>query len=97
MNKFLKAETDVKDILEKKSLTRTSDQLLFLEYWQQKASTVPFEIFFIYPNLYGCASFKTIERVRKKIQSNSPELKNKETAKQRADAEKEYHQYSLDK
>ena len=95
-NRFLKAESEVLDILKYQKETRKSDQLLFVKYWQKTAGKVPFVLFFLFPSLFNAHSFKTIERVRRKIQANHPELKDKETYEKRLEAQQQYEQYSLD-
>ena len=95
-NKFIIAESKVFYILNKYAETRKSDQLLYLKYWQLTDDKVPFDIFFTFPHLFSGHSFKTIERCRRKIQADHPELKDKETDELRKEAEKEYEQYSID-
>lgn len=95
-NRFYKAENNVIDILKKYKETRKSDQVLYVKYWQKVANKVPFMIFFLFPSLFNGCSFKTIERCRRKIQADHPELKDKETAEMRLEAQAEYEQYSLD-
>ncbi len=94
-NQFLKAEREVTEILEKNIQARKSDQALFLVYWKKKAKTIPFKLFFLCPAIYCGCSFKTIERVRRKIQADRPELKDGYIADRRLEATKEYIQYSL--
>ena len=93
---FLKAEKDVTAILETNIEARKSDQALFIIYWKNKAKHIPFKLFFLCPSLFNSCSFKTIERVRRKIQSQRPELKDKYVAEKRLEATMDYMQYSID-
>ena len=56
---------------------------------------IPFKLFFLCPTLFNGCSFKTIERVRRKIQADHPELKDEYIAEKRFEAQQIYEQYSL--
>ena len=92
---LIKTEREIFEILKKNKEARKSDNALFVLYWTKKAKHIPFNMFFLCPNLFNACSFTTIERVRRKIQAMHPELKDKEVVKKRAEAQEIYEQYSL--
>lgn len=92
---MLKAEKEVKELLMTSKLARKSDQALFIMHWRKKARNVPFKLFFLCPNLFNGYSFKTIERCRRKIQNDNPELKDLYVAEKRLETQQIYEQYSL--
>lgn len=92
---LFRAESEVIEILKHNIMARRSDQALFLVYWKKKAKKIPFKLFFLCPSLFNGCSFKTIERVRRKIQADHPELKDEYVAEKRFEAQLIYEQYSL--
>ena len=92
---LLKAEKEVKELLITSKLARKSDQALFIMHWRKKAKNIPFKLFFLCPNLFDGYSFKTIERCRRKIQNDNPELKDLYVAEKRLEAQQVYEEYSL--
>ena len=94
-SQLFKAESEVIEILKYNIMARKSDQALFLMYWKKKANKIPFKLFFLCPTLFNGCSFKTIERVRRKIQADHPELKDEYIAEKRFEAQQIYEQYSL--
>lgn len=91
---LLKTEKEVEKILEEVPITRTSDNLLYVEYWRRHAPTIPFFQFWEHPRRYKCAVYKTVERNRRKVQERRPELKEGLTGKLREIAEEAYYEYS---
>ena len=87
------AEKIVEDILENEPITRTSDNLLFVRYYELYNPRVNFLDFFKNPKKYGGYDYKTLERARRKIQARRPELKNSKVAEYRFDQEQVYFEY----
>ena len=92
---LLKAEKEVKELLIASKLARKSDQALFIMHWRKKAKNIPFKLFFLCPSLFNGYSFKTIERCRRKIQNDLPQLKDLYVAEKRLEAQQVYEEYSL--
>jgi hypothetical protein len=95
MRKFYDAEKVVKKILKDLPITRGSDNLLYIRYWQIVAPEVSFIDFFKEPSKYNGATFKHIERCRRRIQEKHPELKSVKVAEFRFEQETEFKQYGL--
>ena len=95
MRKFYDAEKKVKKILKDLPITRGSDNLLYIRYWQIVAPDISFIEFFKNPSKYNGASYKCIERNRRKIQEKHPELKSVKVAEFRMEQETEFKKYGL--
>lgn len=93
LKKKQNAENVVEEILEKEPITRTSDNILFVRYYQLLNPRVDFMTYFENPEKYKGFSYKTIERARRKIQARRPELKNSKVAEYRFDQEQVYLEY----
>jgi hypothetical protein len=87
------AEKVVEDILEKEPITRTSDNILFIRYYQLLNPPTDFLTYFKSPEKFKGFSYKTIERARRKIQARRPELKDRKIAELRYDQEQVYFEY----
>ena len=88
-------EPIVYEILVERPMTRTNDQLLYIAYWCKERPNVPFLDFFKNYKKYDCRSYKTIERVRRRLQRKFPELADKKTQLKRYELEQEYKEYAL--
>ena len=95
MRKFYDAEKTVKKILQDLPITRGSDNLLYIRYWQIVAPDVSFIDFFKEPSKYNGATFKHVERCRRRIQEKTPELKSVKVAEFRMEQETEFKKYGL--
>lgn len=95
MRKFYDAEKVVKKILKDLPITRGSDNLLYIRYWQIVAPDVSFIDFFKEPSKYNGATFKHVERCRRRIQEKNPELKSVKVAEFRMEQETEFKKYGL--
>lgn len=87
------AEKIVEDILEKEPMTRTSDNILFVRYYQLLRPPVDFMTYFESPEKYRGYSYKSLERARRKVQARRPELKTSTVAEYRFDQEQVYLEY----
>ena len=95
MKKFFETEKTVKKILKDLPITRGNDNLLYIRYWQKVAPNVSFIDFFREPNKYDGATYKRVERCRRKLQEKFPELKSVKVAEFRFEQEIEFKQYGL--
>lgn len=95
MIKLSELQVDIYEILKEKPITRTDDQLLYVAYWSKKRPNVSFLDFFKNARHYKCASFVSVERVRRKLQERYPELKDVKTAEKRFELSMEYENYAL--
>ena len=96
MIKLTELQKEIYLILKEKPITRTDDQLLYVAYWSKKRPDVSFLDFFKNARYYKCASFVSVERVRRKLQERYPELKDSKTAEKRFELSMEYEQYALE-
>lgn len=95
MRKFYDTEKIVKKILKDLPTTRNDDYKLYTRYWQIIAPNVKFIDFFNKSNQYNGATFKCVERCRRKIQEKYPELQTVEAKEFRMEQETEFKQYGL--
>ena len=95
MKKFYDTEKIVKKFLKDLPITRGDDNLLYIRYWQKVAPSVSFIDFFRQPSKYGGATYKCVERCRRKLQEKFPELKSVKVAEIRFEQETEFKQYGL--
>ena len=95
MKKFFETEKTVKKILKDLPITRGDDNLLYIRYWQIVAPKVSFIEFFKEPGKFNGATYKRIERCRRKLQEKYPELKSVKAAEFRFEQETEFKQYGL--
>lgn len=89
------AETIVYELLKDVPITRMDDQILYIAYWSKTQPEVSFFDFFRNYKQYKAKSYKTIERVRRKIQAKFPELAEPYVQEKRYELEKEYEEYAL--
>lgn len=98
--KINKVEPIVKSILENEPETRDDDQFLYYLFCTRYGflNDSAFTRMFKdkeYRNKLGIASFKTVERSRRKIQAENENLKpSEEVQKARDELEEEYREYS---
>ena len=105
IEEMYKLETIIEEILEEDETTRTDDMRLYFIY-----CTYMFDkngermLSFNFENLFwnefkrkemGIRSFKSVERVRRRIQAKRPELKDTPTADARMEESLVYEQYAL--
>lgn len=76
--------------------TRKDDFLLVLDVYKNFIKCdMQLETVFKHHKKLGVPSFESVIRIRRKLQSEYPELKNESTAKMRAKKEKEYRAYAV--
>ena len=97
MKKISETEKKIKRILETVPITRKDDNMLYITYWKLVAPDVSFINFFKTPSKYGGATFKRVERCRRKLQARYEELREKESANARFEESLKYEQYVLDR
>ena len=96
LNKLLKLDKVVEEILEKEELARKDDCILILCVVQELAPELAgstFEYVMFNAKSRGI-SFESITRCRRKIQRKRPELADKETELARQKEQLEYMEYS---
>ncbi|WP_425756200.1 hypothetical protein ACPW7J_02090 [Ihubacter sp. rT4E-8] len=102
MRNDLKTTTDlVKEILEEKPETRSSDNLLYIEVTKRCGEEVgcnicgfPFADVLRYMSKWGLPSMETVGRCRRKAQLLYPELAaTSEVSEFRADRQEEFREY----
>ena len=84
----------VKELLETKPLTRTDDYILYGSVLKRLGYSLdmPLREFLQFHKQMKMPSFKSIERTRREIQAECPELIDIPTFNVRYDAEKEYYE-----
>lgn len=99
MAKISVIETRVKEILENSPTTRENDNLLYVTYLEEYHYIDFNRQTFVNYERYGLPSFKSIERVRRKIQNEEGKYKaSGDIERKRVEAEQKYKkQYSRDK
>ena len=101
MNKLLKTTQLVQFILENCPETRNDDGLLYVTACKAVNPSIdmfPFGTVFANHKTYGLPSFKSVERARRKIQRENPELAaKKEVAEARTEQEGKFRAYALEK
>lgn len=95
MRKFYDTEKIVKKILEDLPIMRSNDNLLYVRYWQLTAPDVNFIDFFMKPSKYNGATFKHVERCRRKLQSKYSELQSAKAMELRYEEETKFKKYGL--
>ena len=99
MSEFSKIEDQIKDILEKYPDCRNSDNILYSVYLSRvnpEVNSVSVSDFYKYFNDYNVPRFESIARIRRKVQSEYPELKGCDTVKQwRRENESKFKQYAI--
>jgi hypothetical protein len=88
-------ESKIKKILIKNPITRDDDQLLFIAYWRETAPNISFLAFYANPEKYGGKKVCSVERCRRKIQENNPELKDKNYVDSRYEQTTAYIQFAI--
>lgn len=99
---FIKLEDEVKQILIENPQTREDDMYLYYVYcvrhnpkFYNPNDFITLFTHKIYRNSENIKTFGAVERSRRKIQANYPELESgKKTKKARAEKEEEYKEYS---
>lgn len=91
-------EKTVKEILEQNEYARKDDHILYSEYLTEKSDTGILYSFLHYKEL-GIASFESVSRARRRVQTKYPELRaDKDTEhgrlKREAEFYSEYSKYS---
>ena len=94
MRSLLTTEKEVEKILEEVPITRTSDNLLYAEYWRRKAPHISFYEFWLNFKKYDASPYKSVERARRTIQSRRPDLEEKTVKEARTELEMEYYNYA---
>lgn len=93
-----KAETIVEEILRRIPSTRDDDYELIAEYFSivcPEVLDIPFKYVILGHKDFSIPNFKSIERVRRKVQAKHPELISLKTKIKREKIEKEYEKYAL--
>lgn len=100
MNKLLKIKNLVQFILENYPKTRSDDELLYLTVCKRLNPSIdkfPFGTVFTHLKSYGLPSFKSVERARRKLQREFPELAaDKEVKAARTEQEGKFKAFALD-
>ena len=98
---FIKLEDEIKQILIENPGTREDDMYLYYVYCIKKDPKFytynNFVMLFshkIYRNREQIKTFGAVERCRRKIQADYPELASEKTKKARAEKEEEYKEYA---
>lgn len=89
---MIKNEELVKQILEEKPIARTDDFILYgfvLKHYGVDLN-MPLKVFFSSYKKLGVPSFKSIERSRRMVQAENPELIDAMTSMYRQDEEEKY-------
>lgn len=98
MSKLETLEKIVFEVLEEVPEAREDDFVLLLEVCKKKKAPiagVSFAGAMQYHRQCGIPNWKSVERCRRKIQAQRPDLKTPEAAKRRAEAEDVYTEYAL--
>ena len=97
-NKLIRISTLVKAILEECPETRNSDDLLYLkvcQYFNPSIGMFPFGTVIANLKIYDLPNIKSVERARRKIQAEHPELAAKQNVKdKRTKAEQDYKSFA---
>jgi hypothetical protein len=96
MAKLNKIKNIVLRVLEKNTEARKDDFVLFSLVCDEMGVPTNFDMRTMLLNhrLFGLPSMKSVERARRKIQAEQPELKDAKTAEIRADEEVEYKEFA---
>lgn len=101
MNKLLKTINLVRFILENYPETRNDDALLYVTACKAVNPSIdmfPFGTVFTHYKTYGLPSYKSVERARRKLQRENPELAaTKEVKEARTEQEGKFKAFALDK
>jgi len=96
--KLIKTSILVKAILTECPATRYDDDLLYLkvcQYFNPSIDKFPFGTVFTNLKIYDLPSYKSVERARRKIQAENPELAPGQKAKEkRVKAEKDFREFA---
>ena len=97
MNKIKSIEKAVLEALEEVPETRDDDFILMLEVCERTNANIQAR-FFTYAmrnhKMLGIPNWKSVERARRKIQAQRPDLISPETAKKRRKAENTFKEYA---
>lgn len=94
-------EVVIKQILEEEPYTRKDDMYLYYRYCEKKIVPLTNSIFvkiFLFKTfrkLYKIRDFKSVDRVRRRIQSKYPYLKDEKVAAARYEQQEVYIDYAL--
>lgn len=97
MSKLETLEKIVLEALEEVPEARKDDFILLLEVCERKKAPIAGVTFagaMKYHKQCGIPNWKSVERCRRKIQAQRPDLKDPETAERRAEAEETFVEYS---
>ena len=97
MSKLQTMEKVVLKVLEEYPEARKDDYVLMVKVCYEtgvKADHINFAEGLLFHKLYNIPNWKTVERCRRKIQKQRPDLVVKTTAEKRQEEEKEYEKYS---
>lgn len=98
MAKLNSTEKIVLTVLEESPLARQDDYILFCRVCEKLTPDImnyPFWLVLANHKLHKLPNWKTIERCRRKIQANRPDLANPKTVAKREKEEKEYRAYAI--
>ena len=97
--KLRKVEEYVTKILEENKKARKSDYVLYAEVLKKfnfSGDIYLYDFLYNYTTKWQIPSFKTVERARRKVQGERPELKDKIVDDLRFEQQKDYIEYALD-
>ena len=97
MAKLQTIEKIVLEVLEQSKSARRDDHILMYlvcEKINPALNSIPYGIVTFHHNEYGLPNWKSVERARRKIQRQRPDLVEPKTAKIRRKEEEEYREYS---
>lgn len=94
---FIKLEDTIKQILIDNPKAREDDMLLYITYYESLNTGYTFRNIFIDPSCRKAekiATFAAVERCRRKIQAECPELASERVKRARAKEEENYKEYA---
>lgn len=98
MKNIKKINDVVLQVLKENKVARNSDNELYLEVCERFNPAVmqqPFGKVFAFPKYWNIPSFKSVERVRRKVQAHHPELaSDKKIEAMRKEKEEEYRKFA---
>lgn len=94
---FIKIEDEVKQILLYSTRARNDDLFLYWVYCERHHQNIDYKLLLAdatYRKQLKLASYKSIERARRKVQEKNPNLISERTKKQREKQYEEYKEYA---
>lgn len=94
---FIKIEDEVKDILTYSSRARNDDLFLYWVYCERHHQNIDYKLLLAdstYRKSLNIASYKSIERARRKVQEKNPDLISERTKRLREREQIEYKEYA---